>query len=67
MSIESVWIRNTFLQKFLQTDMIFFDQFKELKVKYGKCFSKFMIPIALLKGLGGLEFVTIIEVINMRS
>ena len=29
--------------------------------------AEFMIQIALLKGLGGLECVTIIEVINMRS
>ena len=45
--------------------MIFFDQFKVPKVKYGKCFAEFMIPMALLKGLGSLEFGSIIEVINM--
>ena len=50
-SIE-IWIRNTLLHKFLQTDMIFFYQFKVLTVKFGKCFTKFMIPIALLKKFG---------------
>ena len=35
------WIRNTFLQKFLQTDMIFSDQFKVHTVKFGK-FAKFI-------------------------
>ena len=29
------WIRNTLLQKFLQTDMIFFDQFKVPTIKFG--------------------------------
>ena len=29
--------------------MIFFDQFKVPKIKFGKCFEEFMIPIALLK------------------
>ena len=32
-SIE-FWIRNTLLQKFLQTDMIFFDQFKVHTIKF---------------------------------
>ena len=31
-------VRNTLLQKFLQTDMIFFDQFIASTVKFGKCF-----------------------------
>ena len=35
-------------------------------IKFGKCFAEFMIPIALLKKFGSLEFVTIIEVSNMR-
>ena len=39
-SIE-FWIRNTLLQKFLQTDMIFFDQFKVPTVKFGNCFAEF--------------------------
>ena len=43
------WIRNTSLQKFLQIDMIFIDQFKVLMIKFGKCFAEFMIPMALLK------------------
>ena len=50
-SIE-FWIRNTLLQKFLQTDMIFFDQFKMPRVKFGKCFAEFMIPIDLLQEFG---------------
>ena len=45
--------------------MIYFDQFKvPSTIKFGKCFAEFMIPIALLKKFG--EFVTIIEVSNMR-
>ena len=35
-------------------------------VKFGKCFAEFMIPIALLKELGGLGFLATIEVTNMR-
>ena len=35
-------------------------------IKFGKCFAEFMLPIALLKKFGSLEFVTIIEVSNMR-
>ena len=35
--------------------MIFFDQFKEPTIKFGKCFAEFMI------------FVTIIEVTNMQK
>ena len=50
-SIE-FWIRNTLLQKFLQTDMIFFNQFKVAKVKFEKIFAESMISIALLKELG---------------
>ena len=46
--------------------MIFFDQFKVPTIKFGKCFAEFMIPIALLKKFGSKEFVTIIEVSNMR-
>ena len=46
--------------------MIFFDQFKVPTIKFGKCFAKFIIPIALLKKFGSLEYVTIIEVSNMR-
>ena len=46
--------------------MIFFDQFKVPTIKFGKCFAKFMIPLALLKKFGSYEFVTIIEVSNMR-
>ena len=42
-----------------------FDQFKVPTIKFGKCFAEFMIPIASLKEFGSLEFVTIIEVINM--
>ena len=45
--------------------MIFFDQYKVSMVKFGKCFAKFMIPIALLKKFGSQKPVTIIEVINM--
>ena len=47
-----LWITNTLLHKFFQTDMIFFDQFKVPTIKFGKCFAEFMIPIALLKKLG---------------
>ena len=46
--------------------MIFFDQFKVPTKKFGKCFAEFMIPIALLEKFGSEEFVTIIEVSNMR-
>ena len=46
--------------------MIFFDQFKVPIIKFGKCFAEVMIPIALLKKFGSYEFVTIIEVSNMR-
>ena len=46
-------IRNILLQKFLQTDMIFFDQLIASSVKFGKCFAEFMILIALLLGLDG--------------
>ena len=35
-------------------------------IKFGKYSAEFMIPIALLKEFGSSEFVTIIEVINMR-
>ena len=35
-------------------------------IKFGNCFAEFMIPIALLKKFGSKEFVTIIEVNNMR-
>ena len=60
------WITNTLLHKFFQTDMIFFDQFKVPTIKFRKYFAEFMIPIALLKKFGSKEFVTIIEVSNMR-
>ena len=60
------WITNTLLHKFFQTDMIFFDQFKVPTIKFGNCFAEFIIPIALLKKFGSEEFVTIIEVSNMR-
>ena len=45
-------IRNTLLQKFLQADMIFFDQFIVPMIECGKCFAEFMIPVALLKEFG---------------
>ena len=45
------WIRNTLLQRFLQTDMVFFDQFNVPTVKFGKCFTEFIIPIALFTKL----------------
>ena len=35
-------------------------------VKFGNCFAEFMIPIALLEELGGLDFITTIGVTNMR-
>ena len=38
MSIK-FWIRSTLLEKFLQSEMIFFIQFKVPTVKLGKCFS----------------------------
>ena len=46
--------------------MMFFDQFKVPWIKFGKCFAEFVIPIALIKKFGSQEFVTIIEVNNMR-
>ena len=49
-SIEFL-IRNTFLNQFFQTDMIFYDQFKVPTIKFGKCFAEFTIPIAFLKGV----------------
>ena len=45
------WIRNILLQKFLQTDMLFFDQFKMPTIEFGKCFAELMIPIALLNDM----------------
>ena len=45
-------IRNILLQKFLQTDVILFDQFKVYTVKFGKCFAEFKTPIALFKAFG---------------
>ena len=47
-----LWITNTLLHKFFQTDMIIFDQFKVPTIKFGKCFAEFMIPITLLKKFG---------------
>ena len=47
-----IFLTNTLLHKFFQTDMIFFDQFKVPTIKFGKCFAEFMIPIALLKKFG---------------
>ena len=46
--------------------MMSFDQFIMSTVKFGKCFAEFMITTSLLKELGGSEFVTSIEVTNMR-
>ena len=46
-SIE-LWIRNTLLQKFLQTDMIS-RSIQSAYDKIRKYFAEFMIPIALLK------------------
>ena len=47
-SIE-FWITYTLLNKFFQTDMIVFDQFKVPTIKFGKRFAEFMIPMALHK------------------
>ena len=44
---------HTFMQRFLQSDKIFYDQFIVSRVNFGKCFAEFMIHIALLKGLEG--------------
>ena len=41
-------IRDTLLQKFVQTDLIVFDQFIVFKVNFENA-AEFMIPIALLK------------------
>ena len=49
---KALRIRNILLQKFLQTDMILFDQFKVSTVKFRKCFAEIMIPIALFKEFG---------------
>ena len=46
--------------------MKFFKKFKVPTIKFGKCFAEYMIPIALLKKFDSKEFVTIIEVSNMR-
>ena len=46
--------------------MVIFGQFQMPTIKFGKCFAEFMIPVALLKKFGSYEFVTIIEVSNMR-
>ena len=46
--------------------MMFFDQFKVPTIKFGKSIAEFMIPIALLKEVGSLEFVKNKEVVNMR-
>ena len=64
--IHVIQIRYTLWHKFVPTDMIFFDQFIVPTVKFGKYFAEFMIPIALLKELGGKEFSTTMEVTNMR-
>ena len=40
-------IRNSLLQKFLQTDMILFYQFIVYLVKYGNHLAEFIIPITL--------------------
>ena len=65
--VREVWIFNDFLkfiyqipiefrirnmQNFLQTDMIFFNQFKVPMVKFRKYFAEFIIPIALLEKFG---------------
>ena len=56
-------IKNTLSQKFLQTVMIFFDQFIESMVKFGKTLWEFIIPTAVTpcKELVGYEFDTTIE------
>ena len=35
-------IKNTLLQTFIQTNMIFFDQFKVPTIKFGKCSAEFL-------------------------
>ena len=45
---KEFWIRNTLFLKYLQTDMIFFDQFRVAMIIFRNCFAEFMIPIALL-------------------
>ena len=46
--------------------MIFFDQLVVSSVKFEKCYAEFMIPISFQKEFGSVEFVTTIEVTNMR-
>ena len=47
--------------------MLFFDQFEVPLVKFGKLFAEFMIPIDLLEKFGNEEFLTTIEITNMRK
>ena len=49
------------MQKFLQTDMIVFDQFIVPTIKFGKCFAEFMRPIASLNNFGSYEFVRLLK------
>ena len=65
-SIE-FWIRNTLLHKFFQTDMIFFDQFKVPRIKFGKCFAEFMIPIALLKLLAVKNLLRLLKLLTCED
>ena len=44
-------MRNTLLQKFIQTDRILFDLFKVPTIKFGKNFTEFMKPLTLLKSV----------------
>ena len=41
--------------------MKFFDQFKVPTIIFGKCFSEFMIPIALLKEFGGKNLLRVLK------
>ena len=52
MATVTKWRGKICLAFLFRVSLIFFDQFKVPKIKFGKCFDEFMIPIALLKEFG---------------
>ena len=41
--------------------MLSFNEFKVPKIKFGKCFEEFMIPIALLKEFGSKNLLRLLK------
>ena len=60
------WFQYTLLQTFLQASIIFFHQPTVSAIKFGTCFTMFMLKIALYKDFGGQGFVTTTEVTNVK-